>query len=399
MGSERFTGAIAEHKIRTAIAGVTVVALGALGVANCSGDKEQRQEFDGPSQEEITGYCEAPAISVGDYKATIGNNAAQPLESLEGNDLPAIRTEAAKKIAVNNVGLAVASVLIDNQKQPVNFSGLNERMNTTLDVISSDEGKRQEVCEDVVSDFVREGDRVELNGPEFVVAQPLYNGDNLNTKAVDFSGEENVSKNVNTVKGFWIETPEGGFSAGWTADGQIIVPKTVGNADGNTNIDNVSEPEVSFTDEQGNEVTVTTLPNGDVVTEVTNPTTGEVTRTVGPAEGATSTGGAAGPNGTNPEAGPNGVTPSPANGPGPGAGTTPAGPGPGAGTTPRPTTPRPTPTQPPVTSPPVTQPPVTQPPVTSPPVTHPPTTQPPVTTTTPKGTVPECQPNPPFVFC
>ena len=361
MAIEQIRGYIAEHKIGTAIASAAlVIGIGAAGLNGCSDNSNERSEFEGPSQEEIAGYCDTDGWAVSEYQAKIGNNAALPLEALAGNDVPAIRDEAAKDIASNDFGLAVASTLIDYKNQPVNFADIQGRMETTLDVISKDDEKRTEVCEEVVSEFVRNGDRVEIKGNSYLEASPVYDGEDLNTKSVKFNGNR-VTPNDGVVAGFWVKTEQGELPVVMTADGRVLVPETVGTEQNTTTLDPNGEPTVTV-NEDGQPIEAKLLPNGQV--EITNLETGEVT--IAPA----------GPNGTIPEAGPGGVTPSPANGGGttiPTPGTTPATPT----TQPHTTTTRPpqtTTTQPPQTT-------TTRPPQTTT-TTRPPQT---TTTTTPKG--------------
>jgi hypothetical protein len=377
MAVEQIRGFIAEHKIGTVIASsALVLGIGAASLNGCGNNGSERAEFDGPAQEEIEGYCNTEGFALDEYKVKIGNNAVEPLEALSGNDLPAIRKEAAQEIARNDFGLAVADTLSRYQAEPANFEDIKNRIATTLEVISKNEDKRSEVCERVVGDFMKDGERVSIKGSAYLEATPVYDKEVLSVTGVNL---EDVEPNNGAIDGFWIKTDQGELPVVMTADGRVLISKTVGTEQNPTTLDPNGEPQVSV-NEEGQPIEVRLLPNGEVETK--NLETGEVT--TGPTGGNVGQPNGSGPNGSGPICG----VPGTGDCEGPAGGVTPTNPGPGTtpGTTqpPRPTT---TTTQPPRPTTTTTQPPRPTTTTTQPPRPTTTTTQPPrpTTTTTPKG--------------
>lgn len=274
---------MSEHIMRRVVAtGAALAAIGggAVGLVGCSGGGEggspQTTEFK-IDQGELGAYCDTDVLAPGQYKAAIGKNLTFPNEALpKSNDLSAIREEASREIAKNPLGLAVAKTLIENQTGDANFGDIQKRAENTFQVIIKDEEKRKEACGVVVSAFMTKGQRTTITGTEYVEISPTYVGDDINPSVIEFN--PHVQPNATQVDGFWIQTDPGNLPVAITPEGRGLISKTLGNETGTTDLDPNGTPQ-TFIDQDGNQVTVEVLPNGEKRTTKTAPNGETVTQT------------------------------------------------------------------------------------------------------------------------
>ncbi len=362
-------------------------AVAVTGLVACSnesdynGSKNDGTEVSLPEQQEQ--FCEAEPLELNQYQEVIKNYATEAMPTIGKNDVNAMRSEFAEQIPQNVFGVAAIKALLDQNTQTLSVANLKASIQTEVSNLFSDADVRDEACQTVVSEFLTKGERVVPTAAEYFEVGPVYENGNLDTSNISFQKVNPFANPETTIDqellGFFVPSPDGRMQAFLTKEGRLLIPVTAGDENGTTNFDpNSPTEELSFTTKEGNEVTVTTMPNGDKKVTTTTPE-GKVTEKVttianlgggtGPAAGNQGEPNGKGPGGDGPECDANaegdckgpagGVTPeNPGPGPGP-EGPGPEGPGPeGPGTT--------TTTQKPTTT-----------------TTQKPTT----TTTTPKGSV------------
>ena len=383
----------ARHKAMVT-AGV-LIAGATLGLTGCSSDGAESDSINKSattaaegrekSGVDIGDACNAKPYAADKLHAYISFKAAEPLETLadKTKDLDAVKQEYLEKTPKNDLLLAAASVLLDNQNNAVDYATLQTNMDVLLRTITDGtkegDARRDEVCAQVIGAALSIGARTAANEVQYLEVVAVYNDNNVFQNQVNF-----VEPDVrDSIEGFWFDDKG---KVVQTADGRVFMAKNLGNQTDPTTLDPNGQPTVSINPD-GTETHVRLLPDGKIETQVKDKDGNNIGKSVvsaGPSGGNQNKPDGQGPNGSGPICGQPGQSACE----GPAGGQNPVNPAPAPGPAPAPSpapapAPGPAPNTSVVTAAPPTLPPMTIP---IPPTTRPPETTAVPTTTTPKGT-------------